>query len=388
MMEENAEIKKRSLLRRTLTFLLTLVLLLGAILIVANRNQLNFDAVKRYFTYRSLERSDSGQAKAFTFDAGGKNCFTNADGDLLVTSSSGIRLYSPSGTAYLDLPLSLNTPAVDTCGESAVSYTSGGYDLQVLTKRESSWSLHTDTGSELLSARLNKNGWLAVTSRAAGYKGAVTVYDSSGSAKVGFQISSNFVMDGVVTDDNQSAAVLTVGQENNVFTSSLSFYHLDEDSPYAQLSLGNDVFLDLHCSGSDLWAVGENSLALIHCGDGTLAGTYDYSGRYLKSYSLGGSDFASLLLGKYRAGTSASLVTVDSSGKELASLDLSEQVLDLSSAGRYVAVLTANQLQIYTRNLKLYGSLDNSGGSRNVVLRDDGTAYLIGSESAQLFVPQ
>lgn len=387
MMEENAELKKKSPLRRTLTFLLTLVLVLGAVVLVANRDRLNFDAVKRYFAYRSLERSDSGQAQPFTFDAGGKNCFTNVDGDLMVTSSSGARLYSSSGTAYLDLPLTLSTPAVDVCGKSAVVYAAGGYDLQVLSKRESAWSLHEETGSELLSARLNKNGWLAVASRASSYKGAVTIYDSAGKADVGFQISSSFVMDGVLTDDNKTAAVLTVGQSDNVFSSGLSFYHLDASTPFAQLALGNDVFMDLRCSGSDLWAVGDNGLALVRCGNGTLAGTYDYAGRYLKSYALGDSDFAALLLGKYRGGTSANLVTVDSSGKELASLDLNEQVLDLSSAGRYVAVLTASRLQIYTRDLKPYSSLDNAGGARNVVLRDDGTAYLINNESAQLFVP-
>jgi hypothetical protein len=52
-----------------------------------------------------------------------------------------------------------------------------------------------------------------------------------------------------------------------------------------------------------------------------------------------------------------------------------------------VAVLTADRLDIYTQNLDLYDSLEGTGGAKRVLLRDDGTALLIGSGSAHLYVP-
>ena len=64
-MDEQKTPKKKNLILRLLAFLVTLALIAGAIFLVANRDKLSMDAVKRYFTYRSLERSDSGQAKSF-----------------------------------------------------------------------------------------------------------------------------------------------------------------------------------------------------------------------------------------------------------------------------------------------------------------------------------
>ena len=78
---------------------------------------------------------------------------------------------------------------------------------------------------------------------------------------------------------------------------------------------------------------------------------------------------------------------MDSDGETIASLELEDQILDLSAAGRYVAVLTAAELTIYTKDLQPYQVLDNTMGARNVTLRSDGTAYLASGETAQLYIP-
>ena len=76
--------KKPNPILRLLAFLLTLALLLGAVALVAYRDRINLDAIKRYFTYRSLERSDSGQIDAFRFDSSGRGGFSSLGDDLLV----------------------------------------------------------------------------------------------------------------------------------------------------------------------------------------------------------------------------------------------------------------------------------------------------------------
>ena len=46
---------------RFLAFLVTLALMVGAVALVANYDKLNFDFIKRWFSYRTLARNDSGQ---------------------------------------------------------------------------------------------------------------------------------------------------------------------------------------------------------------------------------------------------------------------------------------------------------------------------------------
>ena len=59
-MKEEKKRKKPNIFLRVLTFLFTLVLIAGALVLVVYRDELNLDALKRYVTYRSLTRNDAG----------------------------------------------------------------------------------------------------------------------------------------------------------------------------------------------------------------------------------------------------------------------------------------------------------------------------------------
>ena len=378
--------KKPNIFVRLLAFLVTLPLLLGAVAAVVYRDRLNFDSIRRWFVYRSLEKSDSGQTESFQYDSAGKGGYSRVGDDLLVWSTAGVRLYSSGGVEYLNESLTLNRPVADTCGSAALIYDTGGNVLHTYEDRSTSFVLNTEQGHEILSARMGPGGSFAVTTRESGYKGVVTVYSSGGHPVVGIRISTRFVTDGLLSDDGKTVAVLTVGQNEDVFESGLDLYALDGDVPFASYSLGNNAILDLRADGSAFWALGESSLSVARA-DGSAAVHYDYAGRYLKDYALEGDGFSALLLGKYRAGSGAALVTVGADGQELASLDLEDQVLDLDASGRYVAVLTAAGLTLYTKDLQLYDALENTMGARSVVLRSDGTAFLVGGETARLYIP-
>lgn len=378
--------KKPNPILRLLAFLLTLALLLGAVALVAYRDRINLDAIKRYFTYRSLERSDSGQIDAFQFASSGRGGFSSLGDDLLVWSSAGIRLYSSSGVEYLNDALSLLHPMADIRDDAAVVYDAGGTTLRVYADRAQIFSLDAEQGHEILSARMGPGRTLAVVTRETGYKGVVTLYGSDFQPTMAIRISTRYVMDAIPSQDGKTIAVLTVGQSNNTFESTLALYDRAGDEAFAQCSLGNNAILDLSCSGGVFWALGETGLSIVST-DGAANLTCDYGGAYLKDYSLGGDGYAALLLGKYRAGSSTTLTTVDTKGETIATLDLEDQILDLATSGRYVAVLTASTLTIYTKDLQVYETIDNTMGARNVVLRSDGTAYLASGETAQLCIP-
>ena len=382
--------KKPNLFFRLLAFLTTLALVLGAVLLVANRDKLNLDGVRRWFSYRSLERTDSGQAESFSYDGGSTNSFATLDGGLLVCSPSNIRLYSGGGTLYIDETVSMEQPVVDSNESSALVYDAGGRDLYVFSGKEQVFRQTLDEGETLLSARLNDAGWMAVTAQESGFKGTVTVYDASFQPVLRIKLSSRFITDAVVSPDCKSAAILTMGADSNRFESRLEFYRLsrsEEDvEPDVQTSLGNNVSLDLRWTADGVWVLGESAVSLVSP-DGSVSGTYSYTGRYLKGFSLEGDGQAVLLLGKYRAGSSADLVVVDGAGTVTASRSLSEQVFSLSAAGRYIALLSAGRLDIYTQDLEVYRTLETTQGARRVIQRADGSTMLMNADTAHLYVP-
>ena len=81
------------------------------------------------------------------------------------------------------------------------------------------------------------------------------------------------------------------------------------------------------------------------------------------------------------------LVTVGTDGAVLAELDVNREVLDISAAGRYLAVLYTDRLVIYNQQLQTYASLTGTGFASGVLMRPDGSAVLISSEYAGLFLP-
>lgn len=317
---------------RFLAFLVTLALMVGAVALVANYDKLNFDFIKRWFSYRTLARNDSGQAESFHFVGDSSNAFAVVDGDLLVCSPNTIRLYSGSGQAFVDQAVSMTNPVVSTAGGTALVYDAGGRELFVYSGREEVFSLTQEDGQALLSADVNQNGWLAVTSQESGHKGSVTVYDNSYSPLVRFSLSNRFVMDAAVAPDNKSVALLTIGLTDGNFESRVDLYRLDrteeETEPDWTCPVGNNAILDLRWTSSGIWALGESGLYIVS-GDGAL-----------------------------------------------------------SAAGRYVGVLTADRLDIYSQDLELYNTLNGTQNAQKVLQRSDGSAMLIDSTTARLYVPQ
>ena len=375
--------KKPSFFLRVILFLVALAMVLAAVAAVAFRDVLNLDSIKRWFNYRALMLSDSGQAEAFVYDGSLEDTFAVLDGDLLVCSQNAISLYSGSGTQYVSQPVSLENPVVDTNGSLAVVYDAGGSSLDVLGQRALIWS---DSGLDgILSARLNRSG----------YRGVVTVYNSAYEAVASIQRSSAFVMDAALSDDGRTLAIVTIGQQNGAFSSNLVLYTLNsaqgtvgESSSFTAdltASLGGNVVLDLRHTDELVWTLGDQGLAITdHEGKSVSA---NWSNQYLKLYDLSGDGFAAALLGKYRAGSQATLQVIDDTGTVKGSLDLNQQVLSLSAAGRYLAVLTGDRLDIYTSDLSLYSSLEGTQGARKVLLMEDGSAILISEDSASFYVP-
>ena len=389
-MDKAQETKKQHPLRRAVAFFATAALILTAVFLVANWEKLNFDFIRRYFAYRSLARNENGQVESFAYDGGANSSFARMGNDLIVCTRSGVKLYSESGAIYVDQTCSLSNPILSSVGDVALVYDAGGTSLFVYRNRELAFTLPSEYGRSILSASLSAQGLLTVATQAPGAKGEVTVYDSSFQPTFGIKLSSRFITDAILSPDGRTLALATSGETGGAYDSQIAFYTLprtDSDSkPDAVCSLGNNAILKLGWGSDPLRVLGENALVFVNS-DGTQAGSYSYNWRYLKGFSLDGDRSCALLLGKYRAASAADLVTVDLSGEETASIPVEEQILSLSSAGRYLSVLTVDLLTIYSDDLNVYHITEDLQGARKVLQRNDGSVTLIAPDSARLYLP-
>lgn len=366
-------------------FALTLFLILAALLAIVYRDALNVDMVKRWLTYNTISRDETGLAEEFVFSGDSQNSFATFDNGLLLCSNTTLQLYSSSGQQELTMPVNMEQPVIHVDGTYALIYDAGGNSLYVFHGDENVFTYETSEGYGLISARINSNGYFAVTEQSPGYKATVTVYDNQMHKRISWNESTRFLMDAIVSPDNETLAVVKASQSQTDFQTDVVFYSCEDATQLSSTTLGSDLVLDMAWKGDRIWLQEENGITLLNK-SGEVLGEWSDELRYLDCYALEGDGYAVELLSKYRSGGAGDLMVINNRGEESVTRSISEEVLSVSAAGRYIAVLTPGFLTVYNRDLEEYASVETAT-ARRAIMREDGSVMVIDTESAKLFVP-
>lgn len=374
--------KTVSVIKRVLALLLTIVLVVGAVFVVVNRDKLSMDRLRRWLSYRNASGTVAQQVFHGT-DLDGSFVWTGSG--LITCSKQQLQGYDMAGEKIISQNVAMKKPVVRTSGGYTVVYDAGGTELYLIHKGEIIQSSQSAKGQTILSARVDSDGWLTVVEQAPGYKASVTVYNQAFKPVVTENISSSFITDAIVSPDHKLLTLVSIGEAESGFESVLQFYDVSDGALKNSCVLNNDLVLDLKWEKDTLWVAGEYGVYRIV--DQVLESGYTEADSYLQGFSLQGSGYGLLFYSKYQGGSTGELLTVDKSGV-IGTIGLNDEVLSISAAGDYVAVLTSSELSIYKNDLTLYDSGENVWGARRVLQREDGSAVVISSESASLYVPQ
>lgn len=374
-------------LRKALPFLLLILLVLGAVGYAAYRDIDSMDSLRRLFTYNKVSQDADGKAEMFRFDSDRTARCELLGKKLLIVSTTRILLLGENGEEIYSDTVNFIHPAIETAAQTAAVYDVGGTELYILGTRGLVRDMSAQTNNGILSAALNDSGYLALTTLKSGYRAAVTVYNASGETVFEFNSSERYVSDARVLSDNRHMATVTLGEADGVFASTLAFYAFDSEKPVSTTTLAGSMVLSLENLSSRLAAFEDDRLTVFNA-DGSLSGSCRYSYPYLRGKSAGGNDFAVLLLSRYKSGNALRLMTVGAEGETLGTLDVRREVLDVSAAGRYLAVLYADSLTVYTSDFTEYATLSNTEFARRAVMRSDGTVLLLDASRAWLYVPK
>lgn len=384
-MKERVPEQQQNLWKRLLALLVTAALIFGGLFLAFNWDRYNLDALKRHMVLREVEIGLSGQADPFTHGGGDRFSAAYLSDGLVMTSTTGVRYYTFSGKLYAERVIPMEYPVVNAAGSYAAVYDAGGKSLWMYHGGEEIFSHTLEGEGDLLSVRPNESGWLAVTAQESGYKGAVTVYNSKGEPVFRLNRSSTFVVDAMVSPDCRRVAVVTMHQEEGRFATRLLVFRLDSDQPEHELPLGNMAVLELDYEKGQIWVLGEKALVRISTSE-WVCETHSLGRSYLKGVSLGGKDFVLLMLGNYRAGYASQALVVEADGTEH-EMSLNGQILSFDTAGGYFCLLNSGGLDIYTRDMDMYRSMEQTHSGRYVALADNASAMLASRQQAWMYIP-
>ena len=382
--EQPRRLRQKKKSRKWLWLTLTVLVVLGAVAAAVLWDANSFDGLRRSIIYARAEKDETGCAKLYYYENDATSRFAALNGSLVTVAANQVRLLDERSQVLYQNSVRFLHPDLVSGGGVAVAYDIGGTALYALDSKSLRWQQETE--GELIAVTVNPHGYVTAVYNKSGAKAAVTVWDSNGAAVFTFQSAQRFVMTAALGQDDRTLAAVTMGQEDGKFQSFLVLYHTDSDKMVATTPVDGGVAYALETLQREFCAVTEQGLYLLDSG-GELKASYSYGGQFLRRCVVGDGGWAALLLSRYKSGGYASLITVDGDGNELGGCDIDGEVLDISTAGRYVAVLFSDRLTIYDKYLTEVATLPDVSEVRAVLMRADGSAVLAGASGASLYLP-
>ena len=382
--EQPRRLRQKKKSRKWLWLTLTVLVVLGAVAAAVLWDANSFDGLRRSIIYARAEKDETGCAKLYYYENDATSRFAAIDGSLVTVAANQVRVLDERSQVLYQNSVRFLHPDLVSGGGVAVAYDIGGTVLYALDSKGLRWQQETE--GELIAVTVNPHGYVTAVYNKSGAKAAVTVWDSNGAAVFTFQSAQRFVMTAALGQDDRTLAAVTMGQEDGKFQSFLVLYHTDSDKMVATTPVDGGVAYALETLQREFCAVTEQGLYLLDSG-GELKASYSYGGQFLRRCVVGDGGWAALLLSRYKSGGYASLITVDGDGNELGGCDIDGEVLDISTAGRYVAVLFSDRLTVYDKYLTEVATLPDVSEVRAVLMRADGSAVLAGASGASLYLP-
>ena len=380
--KEETRKKKVPFISRFLPLVTVLVIVLAISVLSTMEDGDHFIALRRYLMYGNSAQTED----LYTYAPHQNNLYEQLKDELLVVNPQGIQVVHQDGTTLFELQTAMSAPVVSVGTELAAVCDTQGNSVYVISSTGLRWTHRSGDGLLCYSARMSSSDHLAVIEQKNGYKASVVVYDKKGTMIFRFDSHDSYLSDAVVTHDGKHLIVLALGESGGAFASTMIIYDLSTAQRIGEHSLLDGLALDLSVTPDGAVLLCDKRLAIISL-SGEIKLDHAYGERYLHDYALTGEDFCALLLGRYQSGNVCTLSTYSLDGQLLATLELAEEVLDMSASGDRLAVLYGDALVLYDRTLTEIARLDDTEHAGKVHMNSDGTALLIAETFARRFLP-
>lgn len=366
---------------RRILLIAVLVLLLTAVIVLVIWGQTaDLDAMRRGYAYRGVDRSAQGLAYEVELNGeyeslGGMGCRTAVASDL------GLQALDEDGTVLASVVATLSDPVLVTSDKLALVYDAEDTTICLINSAMQTEKLQA--AHPILMADAAQGGGFCYLSATDADKSVLTVHSERFSEVYSWHSKTRYLSTAALSDNGQMVAAIGAGSKNGVYWSSLLLLRTDQETPAADVDLGEAVVLWVDWIGDRCVLICRDQV-LFYSQNGALLGSYDLNGRTVTGADAG-EDWLALTLTEGRGRDT--LLSLKTDGTVLGELALGREVDGVSAAGDYVALLTPQGLSLYDPTLALYAELADSANLRGCHVREDGTVLLYTGEGTALYLP-
>ncbi len=371
--EEGGALSQRDAAGALIALVAALVLLVATAVVYVYRDSFSPDGM-----ILSADKASTPNDE-YVFDAGSGQAFAAAGKGLAVANSGGLELLDGSGAPVTSMVMQMENPTAAGCSDFAVFYDLGGTHMAVAWFDGTVEEL-TPAGN-IISATVSETGFIAVTTEYTGRRALVTVYDPDLEEVYRWYSSSAWVLSAHVSPDGRKLAVLSY----TVSGSEVRFFELSQEGQKGTFFVADTVLLDVHWFSSDRLCALSGEQVFFFNAQGEWQNTYAFAGQYLVGYTFDGANCAAFALSPYRAGTTATLVSLDPTGVELGTAEVDSGIVCLTASDLEIMVLCSDGATLYNSSLSEKGQLTGLPGFKYALLRSRGEALLIASNYAEVY---
>ncbi|MCL1819088.1 MAG: DUF5711 family protein [Oscillospiraceae bacterium] len=339
----------------------------------------------------NLRRRAQTSAEKIIFDGHIDNAYAPFKEGLAVLTANRLVCYDAVGREIVSAERTFKKPCLLSSPKNVLAFDRGGDTFVLVNER----GILLDERPErpIITASLNRQGYIALVTQADRYKSLLTVMDDKGGLIFKYYSPDYYILDAVLSPDSNMAALSFAGFEDNWIKGHIKVFDLtlsDGDeiigNPAAVLRPGDDdglVTEIIFQKGGNISAVCEKSISFYSL-DGVLLNRADFS--VMLDYSVISTGIA-VRSSRTDAGMESRLDLFGFDGELIDSTVLNEEIICQSGGGDYVTLVTSRSIRVYDRMLALKSDEPNESHTRRILQRDNGTMFLIFNDHALIYSP-
>ncbi len=301
--------------------------------------------------------------------------------DILLYNNQSMKVMNQKGETIWAVDISLSSPLIETGGSYVLAADlDGNHEASLYRKGEMVQKFPIT--KDIISAKVNKKGTVAIATAADGYKGSVAVIDKKGRELFRWNSGDGYIMDLDISDNGHYLAVAQLSSEGTQADARVQFIDLYQKKVIQTVERPGSIIGEVRFSGTKLLTVSDMELCGFS-GNGKLLYEVSFAGKRPGKYDISSDEV--LAFAAYDQLGNAVLELYNLRGKLVGSYMADSPITTLAVCGDTIVAARQRDILQMKRNGKLKKQITCNHDIKDVGIFGSGDVCLAaGSTEADL----
>jgi hypothetical protein len=181
--------------------------------------------IEAVFSSKAGEDGNNRNTREIKYESSERPAFAVYNGYIIKCMRDSVKGFGKNGEEEWTVPVSVSNPFLKAVGKNLLVADIGGKDIYLLDGKSIKWNKKLD--NNIISVDLNKDGYIAVTHEAKGYRGQVSVYNQNGNEILSRTVFQNFPLSAKVLPSARQLVINSINASGIKATTGLTYVNMN-----------------------------------------------------------------------------------------------------------------------------------------------------------------